>query len=716
MTRWSGWSICTALLLLSACDDDKAAAVAPSVDAGVPDAAAPGDRLAELTKAELTRQADAIRDDDLNNRDVAVRRAAVRALARIRGDAARPLLLRALADEDAMVVSWAAYGLGDDCARHRDANVSALVAAAVGHRQASVEARGKISPEVATARAIGRCNGKKSEALLRDWARGGDDRALAAIRALGDIATERQKLEEDTLVALLNLAAGDAVTPPMGEALYPFGRLKHLPPKVHERTFEVANARLADDGSRLFAVRALARSGDIALDALVQLVATGKGTPSERAEAVRSLSRFGRDGQNAAHTLLAKLAPAKVAALPAGAEFGVLLVLLETITSIGDARPTLLALANLKTTELPATEKPPTATLRRLALLRCRASLLLAERDYTNALLSKCDPLASSIGARTMVSAIGIEGVKIVGKRREAWSKLAREAEPRARAQAIALIGEHPELDNVRGELSLALQSELTGVVAAAAEMIAKHPQLAFAAKEKVDATIRDALIAQLEMRADFDLEAIAAVIDASERLVLDGARKQLQAWCDSPYATGREHAARALSAILGGKKVTCAATSALALPAEADRLRTEPLHLVVDSDVGELKLALDATLAPLAVTRVADLVKDGFYDGMTVHRVVPGFVTQFGSPTSDGFGTPKGRPSIPCETSPVHYGPWHVGVALAGRDTGTSQLFVTHTPTPHLDGRYALIGSATGPWDALVDGDQLISVKIQQP
>jgi cyclophilin family peptidyl-prolyl cis-trans isomerase len=99
----------------------------------------------------------------------------------------------------------------------------------------------------------------------------------------------------------------------------------------------------------------------------------------------------------------------------------------------------------------------------------------------------------------------------------------------------------------------------------------------------------------------------------------------------------------------------------------------------------------------------------------MVVHRVVMGFVSQFGSPTSDGYGGAPGALPMPCETSPLHFGAWRVGVALAGRDTGTSQLFVTHASYPHLDGRYAQIGTATGPWDALVDGDRIVRAKLEQ-
>ncbi len=73
----------------------------------------------------------------------------------------------------------------------------------------------------------------------------------------------------------------------------------------------------------------------------------------------------------------------------------------------------------------------------------------------------------------------------------------------------------------------------------------------------------------------------------------------------------------------------------------------------------------------------------------------------------------PPGKPALRCETSPVPFIPLAVGVALAGRDTGSSQLFVMAGRYPHLDGQYAVVGSATGPWTALAEGDVIRSVKV---
>src|SRR5205814_1175647 len=88
-------------------------------------------RAQALLAAEHRRAASLVTPADQQSRDVAVRRAAARALARIGGAASRPGLVRALADEDADVVAWAAYGLGFSCKGHEKESVSALAARAV---------------------------------------------------------------------------------------------------------------------------------------------------------------------------------------------------------------------------------------------------------------------------------------------------------------------------------------------------------------------------------------------------------------------------------------------------------------------------------------------------------------------------------------------------------------------------------------------------------
>jgi peptidyl-prolyl cis-trans isomerase B (cyclophilin B) len=93
------------------------------------------------------------------------------------------------------------------------------------------------------------------------------------------------------------------------------------------------------------------------------------------------------------------------------------------------------------------------------------------------------------------------------------------------------------------------------------------------------------------------------------------------------------------------------------------------------------------------------------------VHRVVPGFVVQFGDPDGDGYG--GSGTSLRCETSPVPFRALDVGMALAGRDTGSSQIFVTLSRTPHLDGEYTRVGRAEGDWASVAQGDVIAEARV---
>jgi cyclophilin family peptidyl-prolyl cis-trans isomerase/HEAT repeat protein len=103
----------------------------------------------------------------------------------------------------------------------------------------------------------------------------------------------------------------------------------------------------------------------------------------------------------------------------------------------------------------------------------------------------------------------------------------------------------------------------------------------------------------------------------------------------------------------------------------------------------GTIELELKVVEAPGAVASFVALVRQHFYDGLYFHRVVPNFVAQGGDPRGDGSGsTPY---TLRSELAQLTYGAGAVGLASAGKDTESCQFFVTHLPTPHLDGRYPI-------------------------
>jgi peptidyl-prolyl cis-trans isomerase B (cyclophilin B) len=115
-------------------------------------------------------------------------------------------------------------------------------------------------------------------------------------------------------------------------------------------------------------------------------------------------------------------------------------------------------------------------------------------------------------------------------------------------------------------------------------------------------------------------------------------------------------------------------------------------------------------------VQNFVKLAQSGFYDGKTFHRVVPNFVVQGGCPIGNGWGNPGY--SIRSEDGPLRFDRGMVGMATEGKDTGGCQFFITHSPQPHLDGRYTIFGKVVQGMDVVdqlrVD-DVMKTVKIKK-
>ena len=135
----------------------------------------------------------------------------------------------------------------------------------------------------------------------------------------------------------------------------------------------------------------------------------------------------------------------------------------------------------------------------------------------------------------------------------------------------------------------------------------------------------------------------------------------------------------------------------------------------ILYTNKGEIVTQLVVEDAPASVSNFIKLVQSGFYNGKYFHRVVPNFVIQGGCPRGDGFGSTDY--TIHSEFPPLHYGTGVMGLASAGKDTESCQFFITHSPTPHLDGRYTIFGSVIKGMDVvgLIDiGDRIDSIAIK--
>jgi len=127
--------------------------------------------------------------------------------------------------------------------------------------------------------------------------------------------------------------------------------------------------------------------------------------------------------------------------------------------------------------------------------------------------------------------------------------------------------------------------------------------------------------------------------------------------------------------------------------------------HVFIETTKGTIEVELAVLDAPQTARNFTALARKGFFNGLQVHRVVPNFVMQDGDPRGDGAGGPGY--TIRDELNDRPYLRGTVGMALSWRDTGGSQFFITHSPQPHLDGRYTAFGHVVNGMD-VVDRIQL--------
>ncbi len=118
----------------------------------------------------------------------------------------------------------------------------------------------------------------------------------------------------------------------------------------------------------------------------------------------------------------------------------------------------------------------------------------------------------------------------------------------------------------------------------------------------------------------------------------------------------------------------------------------------LMDTDVGQINIEFFSDDAPNTVSNFIKLAKEGFYDGLAFHRVIPGFMAQGGCPNSregsNGMaGTGGPGYTIDCEINQNKHLPGSLSMAHAGQNTGGSQFFLVHESQPHLDGVHTVFG-----------------------
>lgn len=124
-------------------------------------------------------------------------------------------------------------------------------------------------------------------------------------------------------------------------------------------------------------------------------------------------------------------------------------------------------------------------------------------------------------------------------------------------------------------------------------------------------------------------------------------------------------------------------------------------VNIVIDTNMGEIKAELYPDVAPVTVKNFIDLIKKGFYNGLTFHRVIEGFMIQGGCPKGNGTGGPgyciKGEFRANGVKNDLKHERGVLSMARAmDPDSAGSQFFIMHETSPHLDGQYAAFGKVT--------------------
>ncbi|MEX1365169.1 MAG: peptidylprolyl isomerase [Nannocystaceae bacterium] len=394
-----------------------------------------------------------------------------------------------------------------------------------------------------------------------------------------------------------------------------------------------------------------------------------------------------------------------------GPRLHVLRSLLEGLRPFAAAEPELEPpLRSLLTTLDEARGRASAQPLRAkaLTLLACEVRLLLATRSGDTSELSRCasdsSPIPEHHGDRLVIEAwIHMGTTRTPEQRVAALLELAVDSRPAVRAPAVAALAGLDDL-RIAAALREALADDDMGVVASAAGAIGSRAS----DRSRRDPTAVEPLLSAMR-RFDDDsaVETRIAAIDALGRLARTalsaGAEPSSMPWLRTELAPlGRDPRVAVRSAARGALR------GQASLLAELDEqvpqgVFSPEVHqaperfgggvpgLRLHTDAGIITIETRGAPAPIAQASLAALAERGFFDGLSFHRVVPGFVVQGGDPRGDGYGGPGYV--MPCEWSTLRYERGTVGIALAGKDTGGSQLFIAHEAPRHLDARYSVIG-----------------------
>ncbi len=540
------------------------------------------------------------------------------------------------------------------------------------------------------------------------------DRRAAACLAVAERGLASRPVSRDVRARLASLLAHDQPEPVRFACVYALGRIAITGPPSEFLGETVALGMSVGDESarvRAFAYRALGRVP--AADLAVLAHGTQDADWRVRVQAFRSLAPVAARHDDGPRVYAAALrrsfeALRVDAALSPGPPLHVFLTALASAREVARSGPVYDLAAEIHGALSPSDDD------RDRGLAHCAAAQLMDRGRGWPSRVTSCGGDVVEPWERAVLEAEVLGGLEGAQEQRLArLRRLLAQGEPRVSEAALAAAARIVHVDAT--ELILgALEVDDAGVRAAALDALGtvarRRPTDTVVPPPLPVARTRAALTAARRSAPDDELETLVTWLDAVEatdmrelaesvaalaahanRGVRDRAQRVLRAWDLEPPA---EHA----------EVEDPVAPSAVPEPSPRPRVRLETSR-------GPVVIELRPDEAPVTTRRFLSLVGAGFYDGLRWHRVVPGFVVQGGDPRGDGYGGPGW--SQRCEDNRLAYERGAVGMALAGRDTGGSQFFITHGPQPHLEGRYTVFGFVVQGMDVvdrLQRGDRIVS------
>ncbi len=140
--------------------------------------------------------------------------------------------------------------------------------------------------------------------------------------------------------------------------------------------------------------------------------------------------------------------------------------------------------------------------------------------------------------------------------------------------------------------------------------------------------------------------------------------------------------------------------------------------RITMETNRGTIEIELYPQHAPKTVNNFVFLAREGFYDGVSFHRVINNFVIQGGDPTGTGSGGPGYRFEDEVKNNPLKHETGVLSMANAGPNTNGSQFFITHSPQPHLNGKHTVFGKVTKGMEvvnAIRQGDTMTRLTVSE-